>query len=227
MTASLPAETSQPNDADPVRLLEDSGALLFGDFKLSSGKRSEYYFDSKKLTLDPAGARFVASRMVSRLDLEGIRCVGGVAYGGIPIVSQIVMLTGLRGTGLIRGFYHRKDSKEHGTGASAEGQFPRAGDPVAIVEDVVTTGGSLLQSIRHAEESGYTVTHAMTVVDRDEGGREAVEAAGYKFWSLFRVERTSGGVRLVWSATRSERTLYGQLNCLAGLPAGLHPRIIP
>ena len=63
-----------------------------------------------------------------------------------------------------------------------------------MIEDVVTTGGSLLQSIRHAEEEGYLVTHALTLIDRDEGGREAVEAAGYKFWALFRVERNGDEV---------------------------------
>ena len=183
----------------PVLLLEESGALLFGEFTLSSGKKSDYYFDSKKLTLDPAGARFVARQLVDRLDAENIRYVGGVAYGAIPIVSHIVMLTGLREDRPIRAFYHRKDSKEHGTGAAAEGQFPPQGEPVAIVEDVVTTGGSLLQSIRHAEESGYNVTHAMTLIDRDEGGREAIEAAGYKFWSLFRVELTEGKPRFIYN----------------------------
>ena len=183
----------------PVRLLEESGALLFGEFTLSSGKKSDYYFDSKKLTLDPAGARFVARQLVDRLDAENIKYVGGVAYGAIPIVSHIVMLTGLREDKPIRAFYHRKDSKEHGTGAAAEGQFPPQDEPVAIVEDVVTTGGSLLQSIRHAEESGYNVTHAMTLIDRDEGGREAIEAEGYKFWSLFRVELTEGKPRFIFN----------------------------
>lgn len=197
--SSPSAEKSGQPEVEPVRLLEESGALLFGEFTLSSGKKSSYYFDSKKLTLDPAGARFVANQLVARLDTENIRYVGGVAYGAIPIVSHIVMLTGLREDKPIRAFYHRKDSKEHGTGASAEGQFPPQDEPVAIVEDVVTTGGSLLQSISNAEESGYNVTHAMTLVDRDEGGREAIEAAGYKFWSLFRVELKEGKPSFVYN----------------------------
>ena len=184
---------------DPVRLLQDSGALLFGEFTLSSGRKSSYYFDSKKLTLDPAGARFVARHLVDRLEAEGIRYVGGVAYGGIPIVSHIVMMTGMREGTPIRAFYHRKDSKEHGTGANAEGQFPPQDEPVAIVEDVVTTGGSLLQSISHAEADGYKVTHALTLIDRDEGGREAIEALGYKFWSLFRVEKSGDEVSFVYN----------------------------
>ena len=199
MASEAYAEGTNAKDVEPERLLEESGALLFGEFTLSSGKKSSFYFDSKKLTMEPAGAQFVARRLVEHLDSEGIKYVGGVAYGAIPIVSQIVMLTGLRADRPIRAFYHRKDSKEHGTGASAEGQFPPEGEPVAIVEDVVTSGSSLLQSIRHAEESGYRVTHAVTLVDRDEGGREAIEAAGYEFWALFRVERTGGNIRFAYN----------------------------
>ena len=199
MTIEYSQETALRYETSPVDLLTGSGALLFGEFTLSSGKKSDYYFDSKKLTLEPAGARFVAGQLVEHLDAEGIGYVGGVAYGAIPIVAHVVMYSGLREDRPIRAFYHRKDSKEHGTGASAEGQFPPRNEPVAILEDVVTTGSSLLTSIRHAEESGYNVTHAMTLVDRDEGGREAVEAAGYKFWALFTVERSGGEVAFVYN----------------------------
>ena len=201
MTIESAKEGVEKSGRDPVRLLEHSGALLFGEFTLSSGKKSDYYFDSKKLTMEPAGARFVARHLVDHLDAEGIGYVGGVAYGAIPIVSHIVMLSGMRDDKPIRAFYHRKDSKEHGTGAQAEGQFPPKGEPVAIVEDVVTTGSSLIASIRHAEESGYNVTHALTLVDRDEGGREAVEAAGYNFWALFTVEKTAGQVSFVYNGS--------------------------
>lgn len=201
MAIESPQESVAQSGMDPVRILKDSGALLFGEFTLSSGKKSDYYFDSKKLTMEPAGARFVARRLVDRLDAEGIGYIGGVAYGAIPIVSHVVMYTGMREHKPIRAFYHRKDSKEHGTGATAEGQFPPPGVPVAIVEDVVTTGGSLLTSIREAEDKGCNVTHALTLIDRDEGGREAVEAAGYEFWALFTVERTGDGVSFVYNGS--------------------------
>ncbi len=200
MVIALSSVDSEQSVADPVRLLEESGALLFGDFTLASGKRSDYYFDSKKLTLEPRGARYVAERIVQKLDELGIRYVGGTAYGAIPIVSHVVLFSEIskdRKNKPIRAFYHRKEAKGHGTKAIAEGQFPREGEPTAILEDVVTSGASLLDAIRQAKEEGYRVTHAMTLVDRDEGGREAVEAAGYEFWSLFRVERTDDGVRMV------------------------------
>ena len=201
MVIALSARASEQSVDDPARLLEESGALLYGDFTLASGKRSEYYFDSKKLTLDPPGARFVAERMVRKLDAEKIRLVGGTAYGAIPIISHVVLFSELREGDHIRAFYHRKEAKGHGTNAAVEGQLPPpdVNMPVAILEDVVTTGDSLLYAIRQAEELGYCVTYAMTLVDRDEGGREAVEAAGYKFWSLFRVERTNGKIGFVYN----------------------------
>ena len=201
MTTEYSQQAALRYETSPVDLLTGSGALLFGEFTLSSGKKSDYYFDSKKLTLEPTGARFVARQLVEHLDGEGIEYVGGVAYGAIPIVAHVVMYSGMREDRPIRAFYHRKDSKEHGTGASAEGQFPPQDEPVAIVEDVVTTGGSLLTSIQHAEANGYNVTHAITLIDRDEGGREAVEAAGYKFWALFTVHRTGDGVSFVYNGS--------------------------
>ena len=199
MTIESLASVGGQTGVDPTHLLEESGALMFGRFTLKSGKISEYYLDSKKLTLDPRGALFVASQLVRKLDDEGIRYVGGVAYGGIPIVSHVALFSGLREGEPIHAFYHRKDSKEHGTAAEAEGQLPGPGNPVAVLEDVVTTGGSLLDTISHAEERGWNVTHALTLVDRDEGGREAIEAAGYQFWALFRVEMTEGKPRFVYN----------------------------
>ena len=184
-----------------VQLLEDSGALLRGDFELASGRRSSYYFDSKKLTLDPRGAIFVGQRIVEKLDELEIRHVGGTAYGAIPIVSHVVLCSGLREGEPIYAFYHRRksDVKAHGTKSDVEGQFPPSAAPVAILEDVVTTGESLLYAIVKAKEEGYNVTHALTLVDRDEGGRQAVEAAGYEFWSLFRVERSGDEVSFVYN----------------------------
>ena len=201
MAIDVLAETAREADSDATRLMQDTGALLYGNFTLASGKKSEYYFDSKKLTLDPQGALFVTRHIVEKLDELEIRYVGGTAYGAIPIASQVALFSGLREGEPIRAFYHRRssDAKKHGTKAVAEGQFPPLGESVAILEDVVTTGESLLDAIGKAEADGFHVTHAMTLVDRDEGGREAIEAAGYQFWALFRVERKDGVARVVWS----------------------------
>lgn len=196
MSSALQPNSSARIGLDPVALLENSGALSYGDFTLASGKKSSYYIDSKKLTMEPDGAFLVGSELVKKLDAEGIRYVGGTAYGAIPIVSHVVFQSSRRSGAPIRAFYHRKEAKGHGTNALAEGQSPAGDEPVAMLEDVVTSGDSLLSAIALAEEEGYNVTHAFTLVDRGEGGRQKVESAGYRFWAMFRVERTSSGVRV-------------------------------
>lgn len=196
---AIDLHTETETAAEISRLMEQSGALLFGDFTLASGRQSPYYFDSKKLTLDPDGALLVARRMVEKLDQFGISYIGGTAYGAIPIVSQAALYSNLRPGQPIRAFYHRRenDVKKYGTKAKADGQFPPNDVPVAIIEDVVTTGESLLEAIEKAKADGYNVTHAMTLVDRDEGGRQYIEGKGYQFWALCRIYRSGGQVRVV------------------------------
>jgi len=183
------------NSSEESDLLVKTGALLRGDFTLASGKTSNYYFDSKRLTLDPEGAVDVSSRLLKKLETEGINHVGGTAYGAIPIVAQIALLSGLQGSFPVSAFYHRKtkDIKSHGTEASAEGQVPDPGTKVAILEDVVTTGESLLAAIKRAEAEKLIVTHAIVLLDRDEGGREEIEKRGYKFWSLLTAKSSMDG----------------------------------
>ena len=199
MAIDTVAEAIRSADSPITQLMQQTGALLYGDFTLASGKKSEYYFDSKKLTLDPKGALYVAKSIVEALDKFGIKYVGGTAYGAIPIAAQVALYSAIRPGNPIRAFYHRRtsDAKTHGTQATAEGQFPPPDEPTAILEDVVTTGDSLLDAIQKAESDGYRVTHAMTLVDRNEGGSQAIESAGYHFWSLCRIEHSNGKVRVV------------------------------
>jgi|TARA_B100002003_G_scaffold230990_1_gene241616 orotate phosphoribosyltransferase len=189
----LVTEAKDTKESDPVELLESVGAILYGDFTLAHGAKSDYYIDSKQLTLDPKGARFVATELVRKLEEEDIRWVGGTAYSAIPIVSHICLLSGMGATKPISAFYNRKESKGHGRDQLAEGKIPPKGVRVAIVEDVVTSGHSLLDAIERAELQGCNVTNAIVLVDRNEGGREEVEKKGYKFWALFTVCRTAEG----------------------------------
>ena len=199
MAVDTLAETIRSADSPAAQLMQQTGALLYGDFTLASGKKSEYYFDSKKLTLEPEGALFVAKHIVKALDNFGIRYVGGTAYGAIPIAAQVALYSAIRPGNPIRAFYHRRtpDTKTHGTHAESEGQFPPPHEPVAILEDVVTTGESMLDAIQKAESDGHRVTHAITLVDRNERGREMIVAKGYHFWSLYRIEHSNGKVRVV------------------------------
>lgn len=195
MTANieLSAETESPEEKKAIELLKRTGAFLSGKFTLANGTESDYYFDSKELTLHPDGAEFVAFQLLRKLEEKGIVVVGGTAYGAIPIVSHLCLYSKIKGKNSVSAFYHRKESKEHGRFRVVDGKVPAKGSTVAIVEDVVTTGKSLLNAIALAEEIGCEVTDALVLVDRDEGGREAVEEKGYMFWSLFTVCRTANG----------------------------------
>ena len=127
MASVITHEVASRTVDNPVRLLLESGALRYGEFLLASGKKSQYYIDSKKLTLYPEGARFVGTELVRLLDEEGIRFVGGVAYGAIPIVAHVALVSDMRWGDPIQAFYIRKDSKEHGTGRGRGGAVAATG----------------------------------------------------------------------------------------------------
>ncbi len=162
-----------------------SKALKFGDFTLASGKKAKYYLDGKQVTLDAAGARLVGEGILDLLGDKLPQAVGGMAIGADPITAAVVTIAGVRGLALA-GFMVRKEAKGHGTERYIEGPV-RPGDRVAIVEDVVTTGGSSLQAIERCEQFGLTVTRVIAIIDRMEGGAQAFEKRGYPFASLLTI----------------------------------------
>lgn len=167
--------------------LMQAKALRFGDFVLASGKRASYYLDGKQITLDPEGARLVAEGLLELLAQgEWPDAIGGMSIGADPITASVVLLSGMRGRPL-RGFMVRKEPKGHGTGQYMEGPV-QPGDRVAIVEDVVTTGGSTLQAIERAKAYGLKVIRVLAIVDRMEGGSEALAQEGYRLESLLRIQ---------------------------------------
>jgi orotate phosphoribosyltransferase len=161
-------------------------ALRFGEFTLASGKKASYYLDGKQVTLDPTGARLVAEGLLDLL-AEGPMpaAIGGMSIGADPITAAVVTMSGIRGTPL-RGFMVRKEAKGHGTNQYLEGPV-LPGETVAIVEDVVTTGGSSLSAIERCEAFGLRVCRVLAIIDRMEGGREAFAARGYPFASLLTI----------------------------------------
>jgi len=158
------------------------GALQYGDFVLTSGQRSGYYFDGRLLSLDPVGARLVAQAVLERAWAVQAQAVGGPAMGAIPIVGAVVLLSGLQGRPLT-GFFVRPRAKEHGTGRQVEGPL-RPGQRVVVLDDVCTTGGSLLTALEAVEAMGCTVALVMAVLDRKQGGSDALRARGYPFTAL-------------------------------------------
>ena len=160
-------------------------ALKFGDFTLASGKKATYYLDGKQITLHSRGLQQVSEGLLDLIDLDNVDAVGGMSIGADPIVAGILSAAAARGKELI-GFLVRKESKGHGTNKYVEGPL-QPGMKVAIVEDVVTTGGSSLAAIEKVEAAGLKVAGVIAIIDRLEGGREAFAAKGYQLETLLTV----------------------------------------
>jgi orotate phosphoribosyltransferase len=160
-------------------------ALQLGQFKLASGKMSSYYLDCRKVTLDAKGANLIAEGMLELLEKDFPDAVGGMAIGADPITAAIITVAGQRGKNL-SGFIVRKEAKQHGTGRDVEGPVT-GGMRAVIVEDVVTTGGSALAAIEKAEAAGLKIIGILGIIDRLEGGREAMAAKGYSLQTLLTI----------------------------------------
>ncbi len=176
------------NRAQLIELVRQLG-LKVGDFTLASGKKSKYYLDCRKVTLDSRGANLIAHGMLELLgdsvDHSLPDAVGGMAIGADPITAAIITIAGMQNRPL-KGFIVRKETKQHGTGNDVEGPVV-PGDRCVIVEDVVTTGGSSLQAIEKAEAFGLKVLGVLAIIDRLEGGEEAFAARGYSLRTLLTI----------------------------------------
>ena len=167
-----------------LRQLVRDKALIRGSFRLASGQISDHYFDCKRVTLDPEGAYWSAEAILDLIEREGldVRAIGGPTIGADPIAAAVAVRSRERGRPL-PAFLVRDRAKDHGTGRMLENAPPK-GTPVIVVEDVVTTGNSTLQAIRTCEEGGLRVAAVICLVDREQGGAEAL--AKYRFLPLCR-----------------------------------------
>lgn len=174
------AETSE-------RLLElalELGALRYGDFTLTSGRKTSYYFDGRLLSLDPEGAYLTARAILPLVRAARAEAVGGPTLAADPIVTAVSMASHLDPEGgPVPAFIVRKEAKQHGMGNAVEGHL-KPGARVAVVDDTCTTGGSLFLAIEAAEAAGCTVVKVLAVLDRCEGGGEELRNRGYDFTSL-------------------------------------------
>jgi orotate phosphoribosyltransferase len=168
-----------------ARLLElfKSRAVFFGQFTLASGKESPYYINSKKAIFNSEAVWRLGDVLYEMTRDLNIQAIGGPEVGAIPMACAAAMRYHEEGQS-IEGFYVRKQAKSHGTREMVEGVI-RAGDRVAIVDDVLTTGGSVLQAIQEVERIGAKVAAVLCIVDRLEGAREAL--ARYSFFPIFTI----------------------------------------
>lgn len=180
----------------PEAKKERLAALLFQrsyesrQVTLASGKQSDFYLDCKQTTLHPEGL-YLAGRFFLDAIRSGkgakVAAVGGPTLGSDPLAAACAVLSHLDGAP-VHAFIIRKEPKGHGTRAWVEGaKHLEAGTRVAIVEDVVTTGGSSIKAADRAKEAGLEVAKIICLVDREEGGAEAVRAAGYEFESILTI----------------------------------------
>ena len=160
-----------------LAVAHEVGALLKGEFTLTSGKKSNYYFDGKRITLSPGGAYWVGKAIFDQLEETGVDAVGGVATGAYPMVAAVAVVSYLEGKPL-PSFIVREVTKEHGTKRQIEGHL-KEGSRVAIVDDVLTTGGSVLKAIEAVEAKKCQVVRVIVLVDRNEGGGDRLKKAGY------------------------------------------------
>jgi orotate phosphoribosyltransferase len=176
------------------RLLEllRERSLQRGDFVLASGARSSYYIDCRTTTTHAEGQFLVGQLGWELLRAAGLRpdSVGGLTMGADPVAYAIAYTSWVAGDP-VHAFSVRKQPKEHGTGRRIEGCFA-AGQRVVVIEDVITSGGSALQACRAVEAEGGEVLAVLAVLDREAGGREAIEDAGYRVLSLLQVSELLG-----------------------------------
>ncbi len=161
-------------------------ALQFGDFTLASGKKATFYLDCRCVTLHPEGANQIAAGMLQALHENCFgqfpNAIGGMSIGADPITAACAVVAGQTGIDL-RGFMVRKETKQHGMGKQVEGPI-QSGMTCVVVEDVVTTGASAIAAIEAVERVGMKVIGVMSVLDRLDGGREAIEGRGYPLRTL-------------------------------------------
>jgi orotate phosphoribosyltransferase len=175
--------TAHDDRARLIGLLQRD-SLRVGTFTLASGRTSHYYVDGRKVTLSAEGAALIGAGVLDLLaGWPEVSAVGGLTLGADPIVGATLAVAGASGRPELRGFLVRKEVKAHGTGRLIEGPI-EAGDTVAIVDDVATTGGSAIQAVDAVIAAGSRVACVIAVLDRLEGAAEAFAARGIAFRSL-------------------------------------------
>ena len=170
------------NKIDELRELIKSDAVKYGKFILASGRESDLYVDLRKVTLNPKGALLIGSIIFDMIKERSVDAIGGMSLGADPIAVASSLVAYQAGH-TINAFLVRKGKKDHGTKNMIEGPFEK-GYKVVVVEDVITTGSSTITAIEHIEEAGMVVDMVIGILDRSEGGKEAIEKLGYEVRSI-------------------------------------------
>ncbi len=162
-----------------------AGAVKTGDFTLASGKKSSYYVNVKEVYTDPEVLKEITKEMAKLIGEREVDRIAGVALGAVPIAVALGLDLG------IPFMVVRKDKKGHGTNVQIEGEL-KEGDKVIMVEDVVTTGGSVIVGVEEIRKIG-TCDSVIAVIDREEGASELLREHGVELISLMTAKELVGG----------------------------------
>ena len=166
-----------------LKLLKEH-AYKEGKFTLSSGKSSRHYINCKPVTLTGRGLTLTSLLMLKEVETQ---VVGGLTLGADPLVSGVSLVSALDGR-LVNALIVRKEPKGHGTEAWIEGLLPPEKTKITVLEDVITTGGSAIKAAEKLRDAGYIVERVVALVNRKEGGADAIKEAGLELRSIFTLE---------------------------------------
>jgi orotate phosphoribosyltransferase len=182
-----------------------TGAFRYSDepkFPLSSGRLSKYYVDCKLVLSDPRYRLLAGELVAEKLGNRTVDAVGGLVFGAMPVATSVSDAVYRKLNKKLPALAIRRDKKEHGLKKVIEGKFS-TGQHVLIVDDVVTSGGSTIEAIEKAESEGLIVVAAISVVDREEGGREAIEGRGIPFDALLTLGDLLGALQASQESTQA------------------------
>jgi orotate phosphoribosyltransferase len=184
--------------SDKVRLLEilREKSVSYGDFELSSGRKSTYYVDSKVMTFDQEGISLTGKLVLEIIQnrAETASAIGGLTMGADPIAISTI-IAALNKNYPLKSFSVRKTAKSHGKRKLIEGNLD-PGDKVVVLDDVITTGASTIKAIEAITELGCDIIMVVALVDRREGGTEAIRKLGYDVHTIFAIEDLLDPARL-------------------------------
>jgi len=176
-----------PTDRERLHRLIEKLCIIEGDFVLSTGVKSRYYFDCKTVALDGEGLTLIAQAFLEEIEKLPVKptAIGGLTMGADFITAAVIVLSHQAGGKLLKGSIARKEPKKHGTRRKIENELPR-GTKIVAIDDVITTGSSTLMACKEFEEAGYEIVGILAVVDREQGGKKTLEEKYKHVRTLFK-----------------------------------------
>lgn len=179
--SSTALRRSDPRRHRLRQIIEEKSLITGRTFTLASGRTSSFFVNLKQTMLDPEGANLLADLILDVMEEQGIRNIGGLEMGAVPLVSAVCTKSFERYP--VNAFFVRKGAKDHGAAQLIDGHLDE-GSEVLIIDDVVTTGGSAIQAAEAVKARGCQVSKILAIVDRQEGGRENLADHGFELISL-------------------------------------------